>query len=521
MLSRLFGRSARREFGVVEPRVAIPTAPRAVAPWMDAKFLRSALGYLKGARKEAPQSQSLKLPKPYPGVLPANAPTMAQDSQISAVYRHGSEYGYDWDGRGFMGYALLAELAQIPEYRRPSEILAKEMTRKWGKVISVNKQDKTEKIKNIEDEFQRLGVQEKFRHAFETDNRFGQSHIYIDLGTKGDELKTPLAIEAKVGKGSLKAIRVIEPIWVYPNQYDAVNPLSPSFYKPQSWYVLGAEIHSSRLLHFCSRPVPDILKPAYMFGGVALTQLLKPYVDNWLRTRQSVSDITHNFSTPVLLTDMGQTMQPGGAEALALRGEVYNTGRDNLGLFIIDKNKEDFKNVAAPISGLDKLQAQAQEQMASVAGIPLVKWFGITPSGLNASSDGEVRVFYDTIESEQENQGTPTIRRLLEIVQMSLFGVVDPDIGWVWEPLWSLDEEKKAAVQKSKAEARQIYVDQGALYPGEVRSTLAAEEDSGFNSIDVEDVPDLKDEEDEGLEPKGGKSESALDAMFDRARGDV
>src|ERR1035437_4555134 len=161
-----------------------------------------------------------------------------------------------------------------------------------------------------------------------------------------------------------------------------------------------------------------------MFGGVSLTQLLKPYVDNWLRTRQSVSDITHNFSTPVLSVDLAQMMAPGGAEALSLRAQIYNVGRDNLGLFVIDKEKEEFKVETASLAGLKDLQSAAMEQMASVAGIPLVKWFGISPQGLTASSDGEVRVFYDTTESMQERQGTPTIHVLLEVVQMSLFGEI-------------------------------------------------------------------------------------------------
>ena len=45
--------------------------------------------------------------------------------------------------------------------------------------------------------------------------------------------------------------------------------------------------------------------------------------------------------------------------------------------------------------------AQSQEQISSVSRIPLVKWTGISPSGLNASSEGEIRVYYDLIHSEQ------------------------------------------------------------------------------------------------------------------------
>ncbi|WP_198327721.1 hypothetical protein [Mesorhizobium sp. WSM1497] len=33
------------------------------------------------------------------------------------------------------------------------------------------------------------------------------------------------------------------------------------------------------------------MKPTYSFGGLSLSQMVKPYVDNWLETRQSVNDI--------------------------------------------------------------------------------------------------------------------------------------------------------------------------------------------------------------------------------------
>ena len=49
------------------------------------------------------------------------------------------------------------------------------------------------------------------------------------------------------------------------------------------------------------------------------------------------------------------------------------------------------------------LQAQAQEQIAGFAQIPLIILFKITPSGLNSSSQGEVSTFHAWINSEQED----------------------------------------------------------------------------------------------------------------------
>jgi phage-related protein (TIGR01555 family) len=508
--SRLWSWFKRESTPIPAAQVSAPPRPKPVSAAKMSGLFSELLGLLKAGKPDRSMAapikvRSLKLPDPFPGVMPASSPKMAADSQIASVYQFGEQAG--WDGYGFMGYALLAELAQIPEFRKPSEILANEMTRKWVKLISTGKEDKTEKLKMLEDELKRLGVQEAFRKAFEGDNFFGRMQIAIKLkGDTDESLKLPLVVDANIERDSLETIRVIEPIWTYPNDYNSVDPLADNFYRPQSWFVLSKQIHTTRLLTFISRPVPDILKPAYLFGGVSLTQLLQPYVENWLRTRQSVSNITHNFSTPVFKTDLGKLTEPGGAQLLYNRIAVFNTARDNQGAMVVDFKAEDFVNVSAPLSGLDKLQAQAQEQMASIPGIPLVKLFGITPSGLNASSDGEVRCFYDNCESAQERTGTPNLRRLLDIIQMSKFGAVDPDIGFVWQPLWSLDEKGLAEVRKINAETDCAYVDHGILDTIEVRQTVAAEENSRYASIEVDELPDPPPEEDDGAgedDPEG------------------
>ena len=59
--------------------------------------------------------------------------------------------------------------------------------------------------------------------------------------------------------------------------------------------------------------------------------------------------------------------------------------------------------MSAPLGTLDALQAQSQEQLASVSGIPLVELLGITPAGLNASSEGELKAYYGRIHDDQEH----------------------------------------------------------------------------------------------------------------------
>lgn len=410
----------------------------------------------------------------FPGTLPSG---MAMDSvtpgidQITAYALAQTMH----EGLGFLGFPYLAELSQRAEYRHVVSIWAEHCTRKWIKLTGDE-----EKAKKIVAELDRLEARDLFREAIEKECFFGRIHVHMDFGDwdKREEQAAPLVIDkAKINPNRpLRRIDIVEPAWVYPGPYSAQNPLAPDFYRPSAWYVSGQTVHASRLLTMVGRPMPNMLKPAYAFGGVSLTQICKPYVDNWLRARQSVSDLIHSFSVMVLKTDMDSILSGGPGDPLFKRIDLFNKTRDNRGTFVVDKEREEFQNVSAPIAGLDKLQAQALEQIASVSGIPLVILLGITPSGLNASSEGEIRVFYDKIMAYNEKVAGPCLRMLLNVVQLSLFGEIDPEISFEFESLWEMSDADKAAIRKSDAEADAAYITSGIVSAEEARERLNDEE---------------------------------------------
>lgn len=451
--------------------------------------------------------------RPAPGVLPPNY-DMALDSSIQDTLSWAAQNVIQStiaEGQAFLGYPFLSELAQRPEYRCISETIATEMTRKWIKIQSKSEgdTDQTDRIKKIEAEFERLHVREMFCKDAEQDGFFGRSHLYLDTGDTNnpDELKKPIGdgknsrSRAKVSKSKpLVALRTVEPVWCYPTNYNSSNPLRDDWYKPKGWFAQGQEVDGSRLLTFIGREVPDILKPAYSFGGLPLSQMAMPYVQNWLKVRQSVTDIISAFSVFVLGTNMSSLLDVGGEE-LFKRAQLFNLLRDNRGLFMIDKDTEEFSNVSAPLGTLDHLQAQAQEHMAAVSRIPLVKLLGITPSGLNASSDGEIRTFYDSILAYQQRFFRPNLTTVFNFVQLSLWGKVDDTLTFEFEPLWSLDEKSLADKRKVEADTDIELINAGVLDPSESRNRLANDPDSPYDSLDPDELPDLAEEEEEGLDP--------------------
>lgn len=438
--------------------------------------------------------EAFKIYEPAPGVLPRGAPTakqMAMDNGLDAVYGFSADFGY-YAGCRFLGYPYLAQLAQETEYRRPAEIIADHMTRRWITLTSTSKKDNTEKLKRIEAAMKALGVQDAFRQVALQGEFFGRSQIYIDTGYTDDnaELKLPLFLDPrkiKKGgkKGSLRGIRVIEPYWSYPNQYNSTNPLKPDFYRPQTWFVMSQEVHHTRLLTFVPHEVPDILKPMYAFGGLSLTQMLMVDVNNWIRTRQSVSDVTHNFAVSGIKSDLSTMLQSDGLAGLQDRAQFISDVKDNQGLLLLDNATEEFFTTATPLSSLDLLQAQAQEHMAAPAGIPLIIRFGITPSGLNATSDGELQVWADWIQAQQEHRFTPHLSTIIKLVQLSEFGEIDPDIGFKYESLQRKDMLDLATIQKVQADTDAVNIGSGVISTEEAREAQAADEDGRYSAIDL------------------------------------
>lgn len=426
-----------------------------------------------------------------PGVVPAGA-TIAMDA--GSVYDYARQM-FQGSGGGFPGFQYLAQLATRAEYRAFASTMSTELTRKWIKFTSKQDDDTdtAEKIKAIEAEFVRLDVRGVIQSAAANDCFFGRGQIFIGFKGDYDQRKLPLILDPKtVPQGSLERLSSVEAVWTTPSMYNALDPASPSFYKPVGWFMLGQEVHASRLLTVITRPLPDILKPAFNFAGMSLSQLAEPYVDNWLRTRQAVADLIDNFSTTALKTSMDQVLQgDDDGSSVNDRADLFTLTRSNRGLMLLDNEHEDLVQLNVPLGGLHELQAQSQEHMCSVSRMPAIVLTGISPSGLNASSEGEIRVFYDWIAAQQEAFWRSPIETILQCVQLSLFGEIDPDIGFEFVPLYQMTPKELADIREADARTATAYVTMGAVDPSEVRDNLAKDPDSGYQGLDTSVVPQV------------------------------
>ena len=462
------------------PAITVPAKPKGDG------LRRAALKAGMLAADVKPYSYPIKPPKLMPGVAPAGvaAPVMSMDAN---PYTFAAQ---QFPGGGFPGFAYLSQLATRAEFRQMASALATELTREWLEFTSKQDDDtdSAEKIKLIEAEFKRLNVRAAIQTGAEHDCYFGRAQIFLEIA--GADRSTPLILDPRtIKKGSFTRIVPVEAVWTTPAGYNALDPAAPDFYKPSSWFMLGQEVHASRLMTVVTRPLPDILKPAFNFAGMSLSQLAEPYVDNWLRTRQSVSDLLNNFSITALATAMDQVLQgdDDGSDLFA-RAELFTATRSNKGLMLLDKDREELVQINTPLSGLHELQAQSQEHMCSVSRMPAIVLTGISPSGLNASSDGEIRIFYDWIAAQQEAYWREPLEVILKVVQLSLFGEIDPDIGVKFVPLYQMTAKEEAEIREANSRTATAYIDRGVIDASEERERLARDPNSGYQGIAADAV---------------------------------
>lgn len=441
------------------------------------------------------QPETYRVPEIMPGVVPeGKKPAIAMDSCCGITsYANTDPHFYS----GFLGYPALAVMSQSSDYRSVPETTANEMTRAWGsvKVKGDGNEALKARVDEIEDRLKELGVRDLMRRHVDTEMTFGRSQLFVNIKDHDDKTELPLVIGPEsLEKGCLEGFSLIEPIWSTPSMYNAQDPTAPDFYKPTKWFVLGREVHADRLLTLIMRPVPDMMKPAYNFSGVSMLQLMQPYVERWQRTVDSVSVLIHTFSITGLKTSMENVLSGGDSKIeLINRAALFSQLKDNQNMMLINRDTEELFQLNTPLTTLDNLVRQSQEQMAGPSHTPLVKLLGITPSGLNANSEGEIRVYNDYISSLQESHIRPQLEIILNLIQLDLFGEINEQIVFEFNPLEQMSDEQSANIQKLKAERDSMYITAGVIAPEETRDYLTKDESGDYSGINADDVPDQPD----------------------------
>lgn len=432
----------------------------------------------------------------------------------------------------FLGYGVLQQISQNGMIRACVETTADDMTRNWIELrregeAKVEKSDSQKLLESlgvkddkaeteaadmltaIDAEMARLKLRQTFHDAAALVGYMGGCLVFIDTGeTDPQRLREPLHIgPASIELQKDRPLRFvpIDPVNVFPGLYNSLSPLREDYFKPRTWWVLGQEVHHTRLLRLVANEVPVLLKPSYNFLGMAQAQILWDYVMHFQNVRIASQRLLGKFSLTVMKTDMANILtQQAGTSELDKRIALLVQHRSNDGVQVIDKEAEDIVKLETPISGVTDVVRQSLEILAAMNRTPAVKLLGISPSGFNATGESDIRNYYDHILSQQEKVLRPALQTVLKILQIRLFGSVDESITFDFSALSEADNAAIANTQKTRADTMAVLIDRSIVSQEECRRVLADDPDSGFADIDVDEVPEPPAEGELGPENMAG-----------------
>lgn len=419
------------------------------------------------------------------------------DSGIYSLLQHSFAMG-QMPQTQFLGYGMLQQIAQNGLIRACIETTSDDMTRNWIELKregEAQEPDAQSRLDALNAAMTRLNLQKTLHDAVSIVGYMGGALIFIDTGETDPEiLRQPLHIgpaSAELKENHNLRFIPIDPINIFPGLYNSTSPLRDDYFKPRTWWVLGQEVHASRLLRLCANEVPILLKPAYNFFGIAQAQILWDYVMHFQHVRIASQRLLGKFSLTVMKTDMQNVLTQGaGTSELDKRIALFVQHRSNDGVQVIDKEAEDIVKLETPLSGVTDIVRQSLEILAAMNRTPAVKLLGISPSGFNATGESDIRNYYDHILSQQEKVLRHVIEKILKIIQICEFGEFDPTITFDFSALSEADQAAEANTQKVKADTMAILLDRAIVSPEECRRRLASDPDSGFSDIDADILPE-------------------------------
>ena len=417
----------------------------------------------------------------------------------------------------FLGYPYLAGLSQNGLIRAGVTTVAEEMTKRWVEVKRVGKSAKgtqnDEKVKALTSALKDFGLQELFNEAAQKCDFDGGCLIYTDTGNRDDDnaQKEELYLDGSILRGRVKRFTLVEAINLYPGLYNATDPLAPDYFNPDSWLVLGRRIHNSRFLYFAPNKVNMLLRPAYNFFGIPAAQLALDYVAHFTKTREAAQRLLTKFSLTVFKSDMSQILSGGSSGNMDLRLQYLAQKRDNDAILLIDKEREDVIKLETPLAGTTDIVRQSLEFVAAIFRTTVVKLLGISPAGMNATGEYDDKNFLEHVGSKQEKILARPLEQVNKLLQLHLFGEIDPTIVMEFVPLSDEDDSQKATTKKTEADRDAVYLDRGVLDQQEVRQRLSDDPASDYGFINPEEVPEAP----EGEEDMNGSAPGGMVGLQD------
>lgn len=381
------------------------------------------------------------------------------------------------------------------------DVVADDMTRKGVKLNGLSTPKDSEMI---DQEMDRLQVWDKLNKNIKWSRLYGGSLAVMMID--GQNVSTPLNANT-IGKGQFKGLMVLDRWMVQPTLEDLVTEMGPDYGKPKYYDVItdsvglcNQRIHYSRVIRMDGVELPYWQSITENLWGQSVIERLEDRLTIFDSATLGAGQLVYKAHLRTYkVKKLREIIAAGGKfyDALVKQIQEIRMWQSNEGMTLMDAD-DAFETHQYSFTGLDNLLLQFGQQISGATGIPLVRLFGQSPAGLNATGESDLANYYDNINQQQEGRLRTPLQVLYAVLHMSVLGKPLPDsFSFKFASLWQLDDEKKANVAKGVTDAVLAAEEAGLIKRSTALKELrqSSEVTGVFSHITDEEIKEADDED--------------------------
>jgi len=285
----------------------------------------------------------------------------------------------------------------------------------------------------------------------------GAAAIIIIEGQKMDQ---PLRIDT-IGRDSFRGLLVLDRWLLNPSLGELVPEYGPDFGMPKYYQIIptstvlrNEKVHYSRVIRFDGIELPYLWKQAENLWSESVIERMYDRLLAFDSTTQGAAQLVFKAHLrTVKLKGLREALAAGGKleDAITKEIEYIRRFQSNEGITLLD-SEDEFETHQYTFAGLDSLLIQFGQQISGSTGIPLVRLFGQSPSGMNATGESDLRNYYDGINKNQSSMLGEPMMLILQCLAKSILGIDLPESTTIsFSSLWQLTDKEKSEIAAADA----------------------------------------------------------------------
>ena len=331
----------------------------------------------------------------------------------------------------------------------------------------------------------KLKVKSAFQEASHWARLYGGAGIIM---ITDQPINEPLDLN-RIKRDSLRRLVVLDRNDLIPLEMVVTDPTDANYLNPEWYQINGGSslVHHSHVVRIDGERLPRRMQQENQGWGDSSLRRIMEDLKDVTATKGGIASLVLEANVDVIQREgLSDELASGEEDAIAGRYALAGQMKSLINTLLLD-GSETYQRQSLTFSGLSQILEQFMVWVSGAADIPMTRLFGTSAQGLNATGEGDMRNYYDSVRAMQSGYFTNNLEPLDEVLWRSAGLTESPD--YQWNPLFQASGVELAQAELARAQSDDIRLNQRVVSRAQVAQNLDA---NGVYSYTDEEIEEMK-----------------------------